>query len=132
MTNHDDTDMPRPSHTIPPREHLLAVASKLTLGERNKAYGEPHANHTQIARLWNAYLRARAEHEGVDCATIDAEDVAICMVLLKVARAAQRQMQPDPVNFDTFVDMVAYAAIAGECRDVQVIRSITDQHTSEG
>lgn len=99
------------------REHLIERARDLTMGDRNKAYGEPYPNHAQIADFWQAYFRTRVEHSEFRIRDIDAEDVALCMVLLKVARAAQRSRAPDPLNEDTFVDMIAYAGIAGECRE---------------
>ena len=68
-------------------------------GKRQHEYGNKKENHENIARLWSAYL----DHY------ISPHDVAILMVLLKVARA--KFGNP---SSDTYIDMVGYSAIAGE------------------
>ena len=51
--------------------------------------------------LWSAYLDYN----------ISAHDVAICMLLVKVARLKHRP------TTDCYIDMAGYAAIAGEIND---------------
>tara|TARA_R110000787_G_scaffold88702_2_gene188169 strand:- start:4568 stop:4789 length:222 start_codon:yes stop_codon:yes gene_type:complete len=68
-------------------------------GEREKEYGNKKINHENIANLWSAYLRY----------DISAHDVAVLMLLLKVARTKSGH----PTK-DTYIDMVGYSAIAGE------------------
>ena len=46
-------------------------------------------------------------------ASITADDVAIMMILLKISRSTQGEK----FNIDNFIDMVGYAAIAGEIGD---------------
>ena len=46
-------------------------------------------------------------------ASINAQDVAIMMILLKVSRSNQGKK----FNLDNFVDMAGYSAIAGEIGD---------------
>ena len=58
------------------REYL-DTAAKIVTGQRQHDYGDKYQNHENIAKLWSAYL---------DYDTISAHDVAICMLLLKVAR----------------------------------------------
>ena len=58
-------------------------------------------NHKNIAKLWSAYLDEKVE----------AHDVAIMMCLLKIART-----KLGDVSEDTYVDMAAYGAIAGEIK----------------
>lgn len=83
------------------RFDFLDKAAELTGGDRNLAYGAPWTNHDRIARFWSNYLGM----------TITPEQVAICMVLLKVARLMERS---GPEATDTFTDLTAYSAIAGE------------------
>ena len=71
-------------------------------GKRQHEYGNKKENHENISRLWSAYL----DHP------ISAHDVAILMLLLKVARA--KFGNP---SSDTYIDMVGYSAIAGELGD---------------
>lgn len=83
------------------RFDFLARAEELTAGDRNRSYGSPYTNHARIARLWSDYLDFR----------VTPEQVAICMVLLKVARLMEKSGSEAT---DTFVDLTAYSAIAGE------------------
>ena len=80
---------------------LLAEANKLVGGDRQKDYGDKVENHSNIAKLWSAYLDVK----------IEAHDVAIMMALLKMART-----KLGAVSEDTYIDMAAYSAIAGEIK----------------
>ena len=80
---------------------LLEKANTLIAGDREKDYGDKVHNHNNIARLWSAYLGTE----------IKAHDVAILMTLLKVART-----KLGVVSEDTYIDMAAYSAIAGEIK----------------
>ena len=71
-------------------------------GKRQHEYGNKKENHENISRLWSAYL----DHP------VSPHDVAILMLLLKVARA--KFGNP---SSDTYIDMVGYSAIAGELTD---------------
>tara|TARA_R100000789_G_C3000605_1_gene148697 strand:- start:803 stop:1162 length:360 start_codon:yes stop_codon:yes gene_type:complete len=82
-------------------KQLLMRAHTLVGGDREKDYGDKVENHTNIAKLWSSYLDAE----------IKAHDVAIMMVLLKIART-----KVGIVSEDTYVDMSAYGAIAGEIK----------------
>ena len=77
----------------------LKIAAKLLSGKRHHEYGDKKTNHNNIAKLWSAYL-------GID---LNAHDVAILMLLLKIARTKSG----NPTE-DTYIDMVGYSAIAGE------------------
>jgi len=83
-------------------EENLKTALKLLSGKRQHEYGNKKENHENISRLWSAYL----DHP------VSAHDVAILMLLLKVARA--KFGNP---SSDTYIDMVGYSAIAGELCD---------------
>lgn len=80
------------------RGEILKEASKLTMGDRNDAHGEPKANHARIAAIWSVIL-------GVQVTPYQA---ALCMAGQKLARASYKKID------DTFIDLAAYAAIAGE------------------
>jgi hypothetical protein len=80
------------------RGDILQEAARLTAKDRQNIYGDPRTNHRRIADLWTTYLK----HE------ITPQQVAICMALVKVARLMQTETE------DSFVDLAAYAAIAGE------------------
>ena len=80
------------------RKDLLESALRATT-ERGVEYGKPEDNFSTIARLWRAYL-------GV---AVNAQDVAMMMVLFKVARAKSA-----PGHGDNLVDIAGYAACAAE------------------
>lgn len=77
---------------------VLQTAEDL-IQERGLAYGHPAINHMRIAQFWSTYLEA----------PIKPEQVAIMMVLVKVARLVE-----SPGHEDSFIDLTAYSALAGE------------------
>ncbi|MDA1338298.1 MAG: DUF6378 domain-containing protein [bacterium] len=81
---------------------ILQQAEKLVNGDRDKTHGDKLENHKNISLLWSAYLET----------TITPKDVAILMVLLKLARTKAGQF-----NIDDYVDACGYSAIAGELKD---------------
>ena len=82
-------------------KECLSQAITLSANDRQKDYGDKVNNHNNIARLWSAYLDT----------DIKAHDVAIMMALLKMART-----KLGAVSKDTYIDMAAYSAIAGEIK----------------
>jgi len=82
-------------------KELLSKAINLVGGDRQRDYGDKVKNHDNIAKLWSAYKDVE----------ITAHDVAIMMALLKVART-----KLGAVSKDTYIDMSAYGAIAGEIK----------------
>tara|TARA_R100001594_G_scaffold620_2_gene2489 strand:+ start:135 stop:428 length:294 start_codon:yes stop_codon:yes gene_type:complete len=82
-------------------KEFLSEATRLVGTDREKDYGDKVENHKNIARLWSAYLEV----------PIEAHDVAIMMALLKIART-----KLGAVSKDTYIDMSAYSAIAGEIK----------------
>ena len=82
-------------------KEILSEATRLVGTDRQKDYGDKVENHDNIARLWSAYLGIK----------IEAHDVALMMVLLKMARTKLGE-----VSKDTYIDMSAYSAIAGEIK----------------
>ena len=79
-------------------QEILKEANKLIGGNRNDDYGDKLTNHQNIAALWSIFLRK----------TITPHDVAMCMALVKVARLIHAHKK------DSYLDLAAYAAIAGE------------------
>lgn len=88
-----------PDVKIHVRDFVLRSADKAINGPRQDSYGPPGENFSNIARLWSVYLGY----------TIMPEDVAMLMVLLKVARA-----KGGSAGVDTYVDIAGYAALGAE------------------
>ena len=86
------------------REDILDTA-KATLAARGQHYGGIEDNFTRIARLWSAHL---VNAYGVMAPQLEASDVALMMVLLKIAR-----LENDASHADSWVDMAGYAACGG-------------------
>ena len=89
------------------REYILREAARIVCGDRNAQYGEPEDNFRVIAELWETYVRERCVSLGADVC-INAADVAMMMVLLKVARTFCA------TKADTYIDIAGYAACAAE------------------
>lgn len=88
-----------------PADHLIKSAADLVANDRANTHGDKRKNHKNIAALWNAYLDIRRD----TASPLTEIDVAQMMVLLKLART-----QLGAFNQDDYVDLVGYAAIAGE------------------
>jgi hypothetical protein len=71
---------------------LLDEAYNLVTGDRQESYDHPARNFDRIARLWSVALDK----------DITAEDVATCMVLVKIARQLHAPKR------DNLVDAVGY------------------------
>ena len=82
-------------------KEYLEKAIKIVTGQRQFDYGDKYQNHKNISKLWSSYLDFE----------ISSHDVAICMLLVKVARLKHRKTE------DCYLDMAGYAAIAGEIED---------------
>lgn len=88
-----------------PKRTLLDAATKIVTGDRRRDYGGALDNHDQVAALWRAYLRDRPASD------ITAEDAAVMMVLVKIAR-----LSTSPAHYDSQVDIAGYAAVMNEIR----------------
>lgn len=107
ITN-DGYYVPEPGHGDHPvvrqmigidRQKIVKRAADLMDGERAKDYGDAHEMHRRIASGWSEILGVKVEpHE-----------VALCMAWLKIARLVE-----SPGHEDSYVDLVAYGALAGE------------------
>lgn len=86
------------------RSDCLKAALSIVEGEREATYGTPEDSFSTIAAFWRTYLQGRV------AGSIDAADVGVMMMLLKVARISHRKD-----HLDSYIDAAAYAACAVEC-----------------
>jgi hypothetical protein len=93
----------------PARQRLLSEASQCVMADRNKAYGNPEDNFTNIAEAWNLYL-AQSSKLG---RRLNAMDVAYMMIHMKMVRLAT-----NPTHRDSLVDIAGYAACGADCQEV--------------
>ena len=81
------------------RAEILEAARVCVCGEREHEYGNPEDNFGLIGMLWTTYTGTM----------ITAQDVAMMMALLKIAR-----IKTGTGTADSFIDLAGYAACAGE------------------
>jgi hypothetical protein len=81
------------------RDKILDAASDLINGDRAVAYGDALEMHRRIAAGWSEIV-------GVNVTPAQA---ALCMAWVKISRLVET-----PDHLDSFVDLVAYGALAGE------------------
>jgi hypothetical protein len=72
--------------------------ARAVIQDRGLDYGHPTDNMSRTASLWSAYLEM----------PIRPDQVAMCLVLVKVARSMEGN------KVDNYIDMCGYAAISGE------------------
>ena len=85
--------MDRPGDTVKRIDKtLLDEAYQLVTGDRQKDYDHPARNFDRIARLWSVALDK----------DITPEDVAVCMILVKVARQIHKPKR------DNLTDLIGY------------------------
>jgi hypothetical protein len=84
-----------------PRIEALRTAAAIISGERDAQYGSPEDNFDRISKIWSIIL-------GVE---ISKEDVAMCMVGLKVARYSN---PGSGFHADTWYDIAGYAGCGYE------------------
>jgi hypothetical protein len=83
---------------IEPEKSVLQQAEELINGQRAEDYGSAAVNFTQIAAFWNATLGLKLREK------VTAQDVALCMMGVKMARLAKT-----PYHEDSIVDVAGYA-----------------------
>lgn len=81
------------------RKECLTAAIDAVCKDRENTHGSPEDNFKLIADLWSTYTGMK----------ISQRDVAVMMILLKVAR-----VRTGTNHSDNFVDMAGYAACAAE------------------
>lgn len=77
---------------------ILNKAAELVGGERGLDHGNMYTQFDDTAALWSTYLGHK----------VTAEQVAVCMVLLKISRTKNGAKRADH-----YLDMAGYSAIAG-------------------
>ena len=82
------------------RGQCLIRADHAVNGERDQQYGDPGKNFERIAEYWGTYLGTQ----------IGPEDVAIMMMLVKIARLEGSEYK----HKDSWVDIAGYAACGCE------------------
>ena len=85
---------------------ILDEAREIIYGDREQTYGKPSKNLQAIAELWNAYIESKTG----SVSELTAKDVALMMIMLKVARLAN-----NPKHRDSVVDICGYAALIERC-----------------
>jgi hypothetical protein len=91
------------------RVQALRDAARIISGERDVQYGGPEENFARIAKIWSVILNIK----------VTEEDVAMCMVGVKVARYANKSgFQPD-----TWIDIAGYAGCGYEVGRIQEEKS---------
>lgn len=93
------------------RGRVLLDAHTVINGERQDVYGAPEDSFKLIAQYWSTYLgsKGHALIDGRDI--INADDVALMMTLLKVAREANQHKR------DNIVDAAGYLGIYGTMQE---------------
>jgi len=85
------------------KKDYLKEAELLIHGDREAEYGDNLMNHRRIATMWSVILGKKLT------ALIEPEEVAACMIALKVARLSENTKKKD-----SWVDVVGYGALGGE------------------
>lgn len=87
------------------KKPMLHEAQDLIQGDRQQDYGNKLQNFSQIAMLWQGTLAMKL----APGQRITPEDVALCMMQVKIARLAK-----SPDHKDSIVDVAGYAG----CYDI--------------
>lgn len=98
---------------IEPQKNVLQEAEGLIFGEREGDYGHPKINLQNIAVLWSSFLDARPGGSGRDaddCHNLTESEVAILMLLLKVARMIPAASY-NGIKRDSVVDAAGYLGL---------------------
>jgi hypothetical protein len=90
----------QPVEEVSLRVSALREAARIVSGDRNVQYGGPEENFTRTAQIWSVIM-------GIE---FTAEDVAMMMVGLKVARYVNR----GGFQGDTWIDIAGYAGCGYE------------------
>lgn len=83
-----------------PQHSMLSKADNLIQGQRQNDYGDTLQNFSQIAMLWQGTLATKL----APGQAITPEDVALCMIQVKIARLAK-----SPDHSDSIMDVAGYA-----------------------
>ena len=81
------------------KKRSIRAVGNLISSKRAKIYGDAKLNHERIAQFWSVILEQK----------ITVEQVYQCMIAVKMSRLIN-----SPKHLDSWVDIVGYAALAGE------------------
>ena len=84
-----------------PEEDVLEEALRITSDERQESYGPPDQDFRKTAAIWSVILGVKVE----------ARDVALCMIAVKIARETHQR------NRDNAVDIAGYARCLHLCNE---------------
>lgn len=90
------------------RQEILNVASSLTSSTRPSTYGDPKVNLACAGELKGVITKYILQNSLRDISPAEREAIDLC--LTKISRIITGQYHED-----NYVDLAAYAAIAGEC-----------------
>lgn len=112
-------------------KEILAKASEIVNGDRQRDYGHPIDNHGCTADIWTAYISRRVSATCADDACefrLTPRDVCMMNILQKISRDAN--MSKD----DNLVDIVGYslnAAMIGEATDTPANSEAVERESAE-
>jgi hypothetical protein len=95
-----DADTPA---RVPLRTTVLQTADSIVNGDRKATYGDAQESFERIATIWSAIIGH----------TIDAHDVALMMIGMKVSRSVLS------AHLDNYVDIAGYAGLAAELAGIE-------------
>lgn len=101
---------PEPEPDVSPRASVLNEARDLITGDRNAQYGPPTQDFRRTADLLNALGYRRIDADGETIKRIEATDVGLMMIQLKMSRVMHSRGKRDH-----YVDIAGYAGCAYEC-----------------
>lgn len=85
------------------RSKILKAADAVCT-DRNDIYGYASTSFREVADMWKMILSC----------PVTAEQVALCMIALKIVRATYK-----PTHADSWIDIAGYAALGGEIAGAQ-------------
>jgi hypothetical protein len=93
---------PSKEYPVNVRDEIIDTAKGLISGDRHNTYGDASDDFTRTGKMWEQVL-------GVE---VSPEQVALCMLLVKVSRLTNTH-----THRDSWVDVIGYAALGGEIAD---------------
>jgi hypothetical protein len=109
---------------VPPAQQsgveMLEETLKIVQGDRLESYGDPLTNHENIAGFWNWFLSKKLK------ADITPREVALMMVLVKVAREKHTSKHDNPV------DIAGYAYVIQQMEYLKYLREEPNGKESGG